>query len=398
MTGDLEQLYEGPSYRAKDKQKALIYHAVRSSPGLTRKQLAENLSLRRTTVSNLVQQLLDGGLLREGELKSSGRQGRPQISLQPNINRFMALALYFVSMELKGALINSAYQIVAEQTETLCERTDHAQLRDRIVATVQALRPHAPPDVEVLGCGITFPGYTDTLRQRWVFAARWPRLRDFSVHDLASRINLPVSCRRSLDAELEHLLRQYPAYRTGGTLLVHWGYGIGSSYAHNGEIIRTAAGGFGEIGHVSLCDSGDGSRCICGRRGCLETEAALWAILPQLRQTAPDLPHGEEAFARVLIERKLASHPVVQQAVAAFTRAMVVLYTVLAPDRIILYGPFLNSDTVFQQVIDGVYTGLSPVFANLLSVERITTGFTAGLIGSTAELFHEAYRRHLVAM
>ena len=397
MTGDLQQLFEGPSYRAKDKQKAKLFHAICSSTGLTRKQLADQLTLRRTTVSHLVQQLLEDDLVREGKLRSNGRQGRPQIPLYPNFNRFTALALYFVSMELKGALLNSAYQVLAERSVTLSEQSDHAQLANRIVETAHELQQQVPAGSELLGCGITFPGYVDTYRRRWLFAARWPGLREFSATQIEPRLNLPLAFRRSLDAELDYLLGRYPEYRTGGTLLVHWGYGIGSSYAHDARIVQTTAGGFGEIGHVALCERPEAARCICGRTGCLETEAALWAVLPRLRESVPDLPHGEEEFSRAFLERNLAGHPQVKRAVDAFTRAMVVLYTLFAPERMVMYGPFIDSDEIYRTVTSSVHRALPEDSAELLTIERIRTTFAGDLFGATSGYFRDAYTRYLLA-
>ncbi len=397
MNADLQQLFDGPSYRAKDKQKAKLFHAIRSTEGGTRKQLADQFALRRTTVSHLVQQLLDDDLVREGELRNSRRLGRPQIPLYPNFNRFTALALYFVSMELKGALLNSADEVLAERSVTLSEQSNHAQLTNRIVETAHALRQQVPPGSELLGCGITFPGYVDTYRRRWVFAARWPGLREFSATQIESRLNLPLAFRRSLDAELDYLLGRYPEYRTGGTLLVHWGYGIGSSYAHDAHIIQTVAGGFGEIGHVALCEGTNAARCICGRTGCLETEAALWAVLPRLRESVPDLPHGEEEFSRAFLERNLAEHPQVKHAVAAFTRALVVLHTLFAPERMVLYGPFIDSDEIYRTVASGVYHAFPENFTKLLTIERIRTAFAGDLFGATSGFFRDAYTRYLLA-
>lgn len=397
MYSILDTLYDTPNYRAKDKQKAVIYHTVSTHPGLTRKKLAEQLALRGSTVSNLVQQLLDAGLLREGELRTNGRQGRPQIALHPNFNRFVSIALYFVSMELKGALLNAGHEVIAEYSVTLSKRTDHAQLTQRILEVMNYLYDQAPAAAEVLGCGITFPGYVDTHQQRWLFAARWPNLRNFSVRNLEHHTSLPLICRRSLDAELEFLLSAHPEYRDGATLLVHWGYGIGSSFAYQGDVIQPSAGGFGEIGHVDLCHSPDNLECICGRRGCVETEAALWAILPKLKETLDELPEAEDAFAQAFASHNLTDHPVVTHAVTAFTRAMTTLYTLLAPDRMILYGPFLNSDTLFERVRDGIFSELPSMFSNLFTVERIETGFTGDLYGATVEFFRDAYRKHLVA-
>ena len=395
----LDDLYAGPVYRAKDKQKSLIFRAVRTTPGLTRKQLAQSLGLRASTVSNLVHQLLRDRLLYEGKTQPGNGKGRPQVSLFVDHDRFTGIVLYFVSMDLKGVLVNSAYQVIAEHTTTLSDRTGPEELTAAITETVRTMERHNPASSGITGCGIAFPGYVDSTRERWVFAARWPRLRNYSLQKIAQSTAVPIACRRSLDAELRYLLDQTPDFRKGGTLLVHWGFGIGSAYAHDGTILRTSAGGFGEIGHTPVATSDDGALmpCVCGRRGCLETAAALWALLPKLTATIPGLPSSEAEFAHALQRHALYNHPVVSQATDVFVQAMVLLYTLFVPDRIVLYGPFTNNDIVYQRVTEGIHAGVPDMFTELLTVQRMNTGFIGDIYGASVDLFRDTFRRVLTA-
>lgn len=393
----LDDLYAGPVYRAKDKQKALIFQTVRATPGLTRTQLARSLRLRGSTVSYLVQQLIHDRILYEGDSQAGNGKGRPQVSLHVNHDRYTAIALYFVSMELKAVLVNSAYETIGEFSTVLSDETDPEDLNSAIAEALRRLEPHAPAGSELTGCGIAFPGYVDAARRRWVFAARWPLLRNYSLQKLAEDAAVPIACGRSLDAELRYLLDQTPAFRKGGTLLVHWGYGIGSAYAHDGTIVRTSAGGFGEIGHVSLSVTDGGARCVCGRRGCLETDAALWALLPKLASTVPGLPESEDDFTHALRNRALHTHPAVTHATDAFIRAMIMLYTLLAPDRIVLYGPFPDNDTIFQRVVAGIHEGVPEMFNALLSVQRMESGFTGDVYGASIDFFRVAFQATLKA-
>ncbi len=400
MTIDLNHLFDGPNYRIKDQQKALLYATIRASAGITRKELAERHAIRRTTVSNLVQELIDDAIVHEGELRSNGSQGRPQIPLYPSFDRFVGIALYFVSLELKGALVNSGYQILAEETTDLSERTDQSELADSIVEMVEALRNRKPSGAELLGCSVTFPGYVDTEEQTWVYTARWPKLGGFSLRKLEDRIPYPLVCTRSLDAELEYLLGRNTAYRTGGTILVHWGYGIGASYAFNGTVIRTRVGSFAEFGHVLLgCTASPDRtrRCICGRAGCLETGAALWAVLPRLREEDPTLPDDEGEFAAAFAGSELESHPVMDEALTSFCDGLTALITLLAADRVLIYGPFVESDRVFSALVQNVSAELPDLFRDIVEVERVAGGFAGDVFGSTATIFRNGFTRALKA-
>lgn len=400
MTTDLHRVFDGPNYRVKDQQKAALYATIRNSGGITRKELAHQHSIRRTTVSNLVQELAEDNLIHEGELEPTGNQGRPQIPLFPNFDRFAAIALYFVSLELKGTLVNSGDQVLDEHTTSLSESTDHTELGNSILETVRYLRSRIPHQTELLGCSITFPGYVDTSNRTWVYSARLPHLAGFSLQELSLRIQYPLECMRSLDAELEYLLDRNPGYRNGGTMLVHWGYGIGAAYAYEGNVIRTGVGSFAEFGHIPFVASNRSAqhaRCICGNIGCLETEAALWAILPQLQATHPDLPQDEAEFANLFAGSSLESHPAVEHAIASFGQALASLVTLFAPDHLLIYGPFISSNRVFKTLHDKLAEDLSPILRNVMKVKPITSGFAGDVFGSTSRLFRNGIARNLLA-
>ncbi len=58
-------------------------------------------------------------------------------------------------------------------------------------------------------------------------------------------------------------------------VLVFLAQGIGAGILSRGRLLVGAGGAVGELGH---CPVGSGLKCACGRRGCLETVAAGWAI------------------------------------------------------------------------------------------------------------------------
>lgn len=397
MYQNLERHLSGSLYRVKDLQKVRIFDAIRSSNVLTRKQLAQSLSIRPSTVSDLVQELLDSELVMEGPPSSNGRQGRPQITLHANDNKLIALALFFVSMDLKAALINAAGELFQEETVALSGETGHEQFIESARHIVRNLLGQAPRKSELIGCGISFPGYVNLETQTWVFAARWPFMKNFRVAYLQPDIPVKIQAKQALDAELEHLMEIRPHYRIGGTAMVHWGYGIGSSYAYNGEVILPKAGSFGEIGHVAMSEKSQSELCVCGRRGCIETRAALWAILPKLLDEYPGLPVSETDFGYQIKEKKLDQHPVITDALEAFTDALVLLYTILSPDRIVLHGPFVDHTPIFSRLQELLKSKIPEMFDSLLSVEYVRQELVSDSIGSTASFFMESYKELLTA-
>ncbi|MEH8149636.1 ROK family transcriptional regulator [Aeromonas veronii] len=67
----------------------------------------------------------------------------------------------------------------------------------------------------------------------------------------------------------------------GDFCVINVDYGIGSAFIINDQIYRGALFGSGQIGHTII--NPDGSACACGRYGCLETVASLFAIKKRAR-------------------------------------------------------------------------------------------------------------------
>jgi glucokinase len=55
------------------------------------------------------------------------------------------------------------------------------------------------------------------------------------------------------------------------------GTGVGGGLVFDGKLYRGSTGGAGELGHVSI--KYDGSRCLCGNKGCLEALVGASAII-----------------------------------------------------------------------------------------------------------------------
>jgi predicted NBD/HSP70 family sugar kinase len=398
MLNDIASVHEGGRHRIKDAEKAAIYQEIYRRRRATRKQIAAALSSRPTTVSRAVQELIEDGLVETLHEPAPARpRGRPEIHLQPRLARYTALVIQGVSRRLKGVLVDLGYRTLAEAETRLDEKAGNDELEAGLSELTADLAGRNPAGSSLLCAGLCLPGTVNGREERWISAARWPGLDRLALSTLARRAGARLSIQRALDAELEYLLVNTPAYRRGNTLLFHWGYGIGSAYAHQGRVLRSTLGRFGEIGHVRLKGTGD-KPCFCGSCGCLETEAALWALLPELRRRQPDTPEDEDLFAaRLAGQRLLQDLPAVRRAAAHIRTALDLVYQVIYPDRILLFGPFFQSDELFTLLAEGFQDGLPAYARGSVSLERIASGRMGAVVGSSHRFFREALKKDLIA-
>ncbi|MBA7620423.1 hypothetical protein ES703_27772 [subsurface metagenome] len=204
---------------------------------------------------------------------------------------------------------------------------------------------------------------------------------------------MPVKLSRSLDTELEFLLLKNPEYRQGGTLLFHWGYGIGSAYARQGAVLRSSLGRFGEVGHIQV-SLNSSKLCNCGFYGCLETEAALWSLLPEIRETFPEAPEDESEFTGFMHKRDISSLSAISRALGFINLGLANLYKIFYPDRILLLGPFTVSGSVFDGLVRSFSQALPDYARRSVKLKRID-GFQGQILGGLYSMFRQALKSFL---
>lgn len=396
MIANIENIHRISKYRIKDREKALIFQYICSQPSSTRKKAAADLRIRPTTVSKSVQELIQDTLVYEGEANNPGKQGRPEICLYPNLDRYTAIAIYVVSLEIKGALINLGEDILAEETITLTAGADNRVLTREISSIIRHLDLKKPAGSEILGTGISLPGTVNLPTSTWISSCRWPLLRNLSFDAIEEKSGHKLSVHKFLNTELEFLLIKNPDYCQGGTILFHWGYGIGSAYANMGRVLCSTLGRFGEIGHWKMNDPFP-RKCTCGLTGCLETKAALWAMLPEIRKTYPDTPEDENEFRDFFQECGLEKLPLMEEAIESIVLALTNLCKIFFPDRILIISPFTNCKSILTRLKKSLLNNIPDFARETVSLVNLNEGFQGEIYGSTYSLFRNTLRNALIA-
>jgi transcriptional regulator of PTS gene len=386
---------EGWTRSPRDRHKVRVFHSIGENPGVTRKELISRLAIRPGTISQLVQELVTGRLVTETQPTGPGERGRPEIPLYPNWMRWVAVSVFCVSMELHAVLINGAGQILSRSSRRVPSSAENPEIEALLTGLIQEVLGAVPDQSEVLGASLSFPGIVDSVERQWIFSARWPRLRHLSLHRMRGILGVEVVIRRQLDVLLEYAMMRDPRLRIGNTLLFHWGFGIGGAFASNGSVIRSSTGVFCQIGHVSFHPRSI-RPCICGRIGCLETDAALWALAPEIERSYGAIPENEVDFVEFFASRPVASMECFRHALTSVAHALSHLQAILVPDRVLMYGPFLQNIEVFHSLTDEMRRLSPPFVAEKTVIEAMNPALSWHASGGTVSLFRDAYHAHLV--
>jgi transcriptional regulator of PTS gene len=317
------------------------FAAILTGRATSRSALATLLQVRSTTVSAWVAAMVRERLVTE--LPSQpGARGRPLQHLVADPNRLAAAVLMVHSQSVHMVVVNLLGQVLWHDSAVVASDCDNVAMRTTLRALVKAAVGRLPAGTALAGVSYALSGLVNVAQGRWVFAARWPRMRNLDLGSGAAPAGTTVHFVRNTDAQLRaRCLRRGPAGQGGRTLLLHWGYGIGASFrAGPGRGIDDTAG-FGEVGHWLLPQQT--RLCRCGHTGCLETVAGLWSIGPDLMGKRFEHGMDEIQAAEILRGMALTEHPVFQRALEEMVRAVGNLSRVFFPTDLVVSGPFIEN-------------------------------------------------------
>lgn len=248
----------------------------------SRATIALDTGLNKTTVSSLVSELMDLGLLVERGAEARSSAGRPGLVVDVAREGAVALGLEinvdYLGVQATDLGGGSRYKAM-EATDNRRRSADDVLDRIADLAT-DALAEVRAQGLRPIGATIALPGLVDVTRGE-LLAAPNLRWNDVAVIDqLRARMD---SGSLPLDADNEANLAALAELWEGvGVGLSDFMYasgqvGVGGGIVLGGELFRGFRGFGGEFGHMTV--EADGPPCACGSRGCLEAHAGLEPLL-----------------------------------------------------------------------------------------------------------------------
>ena len=303
-------------------------------PASSRTDLARMTGLSRATVSALVEELGDAGVVEEHEAPDAIRPrptGRPPVALSLVAGAGFAVGLDFGHQHIRVAICDLSGELVVEEWSPA--EVDHAPIASLDLAheLVRASLSIAGIEHErLLGVGMGLAAPID--RSTGAIAADgilpgWSGIRPAA--EMHARLGVPVELEN--DANVGALGEKVFGVARGvdDLIYVRLSAGIGAGLILGGRPYRGFGGVAGEIGHV-LADPA-GAICRCGNRGCLETVASPVAVAALLEQST-----GTAVSVARLLELVAAGDRGARHAVAdageAVGRALSMLVNSLNPE------------------------------------------------------------------
>lgn len=260
----------------------LVLRAVADGHRPSRSDVASATGLHKTTVSNLVSDLIDRELVREAGKAPDGSVGRPAVALELAGHRYVALGLEINVDHLAYTAVDLLGRVRARGTLRRDNRacTPSETLQALAAAITEPRRRLERSGATVVGACLALPGLVDPRAGVLLVAPNlgWRNVPVVDeLHAALGEADLPL--RIDNEANLAALAeRWHGAGRTHSDFVYVSGYiGVGAGVVSHGELHRGETGFGGEFGHVTL--EADGPPCACGGRGCVEAVVGLDALL-----------------------------------------------------------------------------------------------------------------------
>ncbi|WP_370129838.1 ROK family transcriptional regulator [Streptacidiphilus sp. EB103A] len=363
-----------------------VLRAVRMAGSLTQAEIARTTGLSAATVSNIVRELKDVGTVVVTPTSSGGRRAR-SVSLSADAG--IVVGVDFGHSHLRVAVGNLAHRVLAEESEPLDTDASADQGFGRAEQLVARLLEQTGfrPD-KVIGVGLGVPGPIDGETGALGSTAILPGWTGIAPgRELSSRLGMPVYVDN--DANLGALGELVWGAGRGLSDLAYIkvASGVGAGLVISGQIYRGPGGTAGEIGHITLDESGP--VCRCGNRGCLETFVGSRHVLNLLASS-----HGTDLTLSKVVQLAqrgdLGCRRVLADVGRQIGTGVANLCNLLNPRRVILGGDLAEAgDLVLDPIRESVARYAIPSAARQLSVVPGTLGGRAEVLGALALVMSE---------
>ncbi len=384
---------------------AVILDCLRLQAPLSRAEISSATGLNRSTVSSIVNELIQHGLVRETVLRKN-RLGRPGMPLELSPGGACAIGAEIGVGFVSILLADFVAQPIWRKRVNLDSKLGQTSYIERVADLIQEALVHANENgSRPLGIGLGVPGLVDIERGELMFAPnlKWSHVPLGAL--LANRFDLPVFVEN--DANAAALGEYYfgAAREAEDFIYLSADIGLGGGIILGGKLFRGRGGYAGEIGHMAV--DPDGEPCGCGRRGCWERLVGPRAVVRQIQTI---LRNGGDGMVRQLVDGDLnaitfdhviqaaeAGDPVARRALQDVGRWLGIgianLVNAFNPELVVLGGALACASNVLLPVIQMTVReqALEPS-QHILKIGTSQHGAEACVVGAAALVLDKILR------
>lgn len=396
-----------------------ILNIINHLGSVSRKKLIELTDYRPASVTELVKELMDEGLVVE-KGSVAGGPGRHRTLLELNKEKICAIGIVmayssitYVLSQLDGTIVERVEdRLPSEKPSPRKEKQEllSASVTETVIARIRKMIADHP-DLNIVGIGLGDPLYDES---QFAYTASLPAVYDsftgWEHTELLPRLQeaagVPV---KSFSAvALPALAEQHFGLAKGvrDFVCVELSNGLGTSMICGGNLITGYQGRAGEFGHTTINFGAENrSMCYCGKAGCVEADAAFPYIRRSICEALkngtfsilldsfdPEVPLTVEDVRRGLDAGDILCEHYVRESARRIGAALANVVNLLNPELIILYGSMTALGDFFLDEIRSILRRNTLVLLREYQVCVDVSMENLLPLGAAAEMFNEFLR------
>ena len=387
-----------------------VLDEIRLGHSSSRSELVARTGLGRAIVAQRVGELIERGLVAEGDVGPS-TGGRP-----PRQLTFRADGGYVLVADLGATSIDVAVttldgRILGHHDEPARIEAGPERCLDRVDALVESLlKTTESLPGRLWGIGIGVPGPVEFEAGRPISPPIMPGWDGYPIRErFAARYGAPVWVDNDVNVLALGEWRSGVAAGHDNVVVVKIGTGIGAGIISGGNLHRGAQGSAGDVGHIQVTDD-PAVVCRCGNLGCLEALAGGEAI-GRAGEAAAQEGRSPRLLAAFDQRGAVSAEDVARAASFGDPVAMALLQdaghrvgSMLAsvvnffnPSLIVIGGGVANSpDQLLASIRETIYRRSLPLATRDLLIQRSSLGGLAGVIGASAMVVDQLFSRDAI--
>lgn len=345
----------------------IIIEVLRKEAPVSRANLSSITGLNRSTVSSIIDELLDGGWVRETSYQTN-KIGRPGLLLEINPQGGFAVGIEIGVDFLLCVITNFSAEVIWHK------RID-INPKDGQVVILQKAFELASEGIEFgekecgrpLGIGIAIPGLVDVHNGILKLAPnlKWQNVPLRLIWN--QQFHYPIYVENDGNAAA---LGEYYFGAAKGTrdfIYIAAGFGLGSGIIVDGKLLRGNKGYASEVGHMTYDPQGE--ECSCGKRGCYETIVGPRAVIKSVKKLIEEKgadntiikisekdksPINYDAVVNAAIENDLIALDALKDVGCKLGLVVSHLVNIFDPKMVILGGALNYAKDFIQPVVEKV--------------------------------------------
>ncbi len=388
-----------------------VLDEIRLTSSQSRAELMARTGLSRAVVAQRVGELLERGLVVEGDPGPS-TGGRPprQLTFRADAGHVLVADLGATSIDVAVTTLDGRIRGHRDEPADIAAGPEACLERiDELFAQLQTTTRGVPGSC--WGIGLSLPGPVEFRTGRPISPPIMPGWDQYPVRErFAARHGAPVWVDNDVNVLALGEWRSGVAAGHDNVVVVKVGTGIGAGIISDGRLHRGAQGSAGDVGHIQVTDDPN-VICRCGNIGCLEAlaggaalardgEAAARSGRSSRLRTALD-QHGTVSAEDVARAASFGDPVAIRLIDEAGNRIGVMLASVVNffnPSLVVIGGGVAQSgDRLLASIREAIYRRSLPLATRDLLIQRSSLGGLAGVIGAASMVVDQLFAREALA-